>query len=50
MEKSAIVTTYTWLNFKTHFTAAYAGVQEYQRTAVQANFYGVHNMTAGIEQ
>ena len=40
----------TWINFKAHFAAAYARVQEYQHTASQANFHGAHNMTGDIGQ
>ena len=42
--------TQTWLNFKTYFAAAYARLQEYQRTAAKANFHGAHNMTGDIKQ
>ena len=38
-----------WLNFKTHFSTAYAHVQEYQRTTAQANFHGTNNLTADID-
>ena len=47
--KSRNILSQTWTNFKTHFTTAYARVQEYQCTTGQANFNGANNLATDID-